>query len=858
MGQDVLSPLPIDASLPEVVEALRSSRALVLGAPPGSGKTTRVPPAILRAGLLSAEHPRLVLLQPRRVAARAAASRIASENGWTLGAQVGYQVRFERVAGRDTRLLVETEGILNRRLIADPFLEGIGAVIVDEFHERSIHTDLAIAFLREIRTTVRDDLIVVVMSATLDPGPVARFLGDCPVVTASGHVFPVEVAYRPTVRPAAAVAIVEQVEDALKQSTDSGHILVFLPGTEEIRRARNALAPLAHEHGFEPLALHGSLTAVEQDRVLGPSERRKVILATNIAETSLTIDGVRTVIDSGLARYASYDPARGLDRLELGRISQASADQRAGRAGRTAPGRCIRLWSLGEQRGREPSDAPEIARIDLASAILSLYAWNVSDAARFGWFEPPPPERIEAAQRLLVMLGAVDSDARALTPLGRRLLAVPAHPRTARLLSAASTEGQSRAGAALAAVLTEKDIVMREHQPHSKRPAPGASDLLTRLDLLAEAERARFTPALRDRGIDPVAARQVVRARDEFLRIARRLPGGQHEQSRSLDEESVLRWALLAYPDRVVRRRGKESTGVMVGGRGVRLEPDSVVQNAEFFLALDPRQVRRAGTLEARVRIASAIQVEWLSELFPDSVRSERSVRFDEERQRAVAVTTVSYRDLRLSEDRNGRVDRAEASTALAEALRPRAGTIVRGFDAVAAWLARVEFLRGAIPEAGLSAFDDGALGDVLAEACAGKTRVEEITAGPILDLLSGRLTHPQLRLLNEQAPEALVVPSGNRIRLTYQSERPPVLAVRLQEVFGWRETPRLAQGRASVVLHLLGPNFRVVQVTEDLRSFWSTTYFQVRKDLRARYPRHSWPEDPLTARAEAKGGRRR
>ncbi|MBY0394924.1 MAG: ATP-dependent helicase HrpB, partial [Thermoleophilia bacterium] len=376
-----------------------------------------------------------------------AAHRIAEEHGWEVGREVGYQVRFERKVGPETRLVVETEGVLNRQVVADPFLEGVGAVVLDEFHERSLHTDLAIALLREVRESVREDLILVVMSATLDAEPIARFLGDCPIIRAGGRVHPVEVRYRPTVRPGSAESVAAAVDEVLKSPEEAGHVLVFLPGAEEIRRAGQALAPLAREQGLDVLPLHGSLPAEEQDRALRPSARRKVILATNVAETSLTIDGVRTVIDSGLARFASLDPAKGLDRLELGRISRASAEQRAGRAGRTAPGVCIRLWAEREQRGLADSDPPEVARVDLTGTLLALHAWGVGDPSRFGWFEPPPPERLEAAEILLGRLGALDRT-KSLTPLGRLLAEIPAAPRVARLLVAASADGYPGEGAA--------------------------------------------------------------------------------------------------------------------------------------------------------------------------------------------------------------------------------------------------------------------------------------------------------------------------------------------------------------------------------------------------------------------------
>ncbi|SIO12771.1 ATP-dependent helicase HrpB [Singulisphaera sp. GP187] len=852
-----MTPLPIDAHLAEIVARTRERRSLVLVAPPGAGKTTRVPVALVKAGVLSPEHPALVLLQPRRVAARAAADRIAAENGWTLGEEVGYQIRFERKYGPRTRIRVLTEGILNRRLIADPFLEGIGAVVLDEFHERSLHTDLALALLREIRDTVRDDLVIVVMSATMDAEPVSRFLADSPVMHVEGRTFPVEVSYRPTVRPSSAEAVVAAVEEALAAGDDQGDILVFLPGAEEIRRAGARLGPLAAQQGLLVLPLHGGLSTEEQRRPLCPSERRKLVLATNIAETSLTIDGVRTVIDCGLARFASVDPQRGLDRLELGRISRASATQRAGRAGRTSPGRCLRLWSEREHRGLAEADLPEIHRVDLCGTALVLHAWGQADPRGFGWYDPPTEQRLSAAEDLLTWLGARDALGR-ITPLGRQMLELPVHPRLGRLLIAAAFDGFVRQGAALAALLSEKDIL--SFQPGAAGPrvsGRGSSDLLVRLDLLAQAEQARFSPGLRDRGLDPGAARRVAQIRDDLVRTSRRLPGARESWNEEPDEELMLRWVALAYPDRVVRRRGSEVTGVMVGGRGVRLAPESVVRDAEFFVALDPREDRRGGTSEARVRLASALSLDWLEELFPDAVRRERVVRFDEERQKPVGVNTLSYRGLPLREDRNAPVAPAEASRALAEFLQPRAAAFFQEDEPAAAWLARLEFLRQTLPDLDAPVIDDGVLAEILAEACAGKRSVDELKRGQLLPLLKGRLTYAQSQSLDELAPEALVVPSGNRIRLTYEPGRPPVLAVRLQELFGWTETPRVARKRVAVLLHLLGPNYRPVQVTEDLSSFWATAYFQVRKDLRARYPKHSWPDDPLTARAEAKGSRR-
>ncbi|HWE03428.1 MAG TPA: ATP-dependent helicase HrpB [Tepidisphaeraceae bacterium] len=866
--------LPIDAHLPDIVAAAREARSLVLVAPPGAGKTTRVAPAILRAGLVSADHPNLLMLQPRRIAARASAQRIADENGWQVGREVGYQIRFEKRIGPDTRLRVVTEGILTRQLLDDPFLEGVGAVLLDEFHERSLHTDMAIAMLREIRQTVRDDLILIVMSATLAAEPIARFLGDCPIIRTEGRLFPVDISHAHAIPFGRTREIPEAIAAALRDvlqdgrataspptARDPGDILVFLPGVDEIRRTMSRLESMAREHDLLLLPLHGSLTAEEQIAALRPSEQRRVILATNIAETSLTIDGVRTVIDSGLARVAGYDPERGLDRLDLNRISKASATQRAGRAGRTAPGRCVRLWSPQEERAMSDFELPEIRRVDLCAAVLTLHAWGKTDLRAFGWFEPPPEETLLAAERLLAMLGALgdEHDGR-ITPIGRRLLSLPIHPRLGRLMIAASEQGLLREGATIAALLSEKDILRPSaYDPAAMyRPAVQASsDLLIRLDVMSHGADSRSAE------LDTGAVHQVSRARDELIRLGQRIatpapavPARRpHEPP---DEQTLLKLPLLAYPDRVARRRGADpSAGIMVGGGGVRLGAESAVRQAEFFLALDAFQDQRRAGREAIVRLASEIRVEWLEELFPASIRRERGVVFDEGRGRVIGFTAVYYRDLLLREDRNAAVDPEQAARVLGEALRPRAVEFFTSDEGANTWLKRLALLRQAMPEHPWPQLTADDLADLLASAAQGRRSLEELGKIPLVPLLQSSLVYPLDRLMEQQAPSTIQVPSGSEIRIDYTGPK-PVLAARLQELFGWTQTPRIANGRVALIVHLLGPNYRPVQITEDLASFWKTTYFHVRKDLRIRYPKHSWPDDPLTAKPEAKGSRRK
>ncbi|MGA3067192.1 MAG: ATP-dependent helicase HrpB [Tepidisphaeraceae bacterium] len=832
--------LPIDPELPGLVRLLKDVRSLVIVAEPGAGKTTRVPPAILAADLLSKDHPNLVMLQPRRVAARAAAARIAEENDWRLGHEVGYHIRFEKRLTPQTRLRILTEGVLTRQLLSDPFLEGVGAVVLDEFHERSLHSDLAVAMLREMRHSVREDLVIVIMSATLEAEKASAFLGNCPIVRIPGRQFPVQIDYAPR----AAVHLTTRVADAVTHElqTPGGDILVFLPGAEEIRRTARAL----ENTDSEILPLHGSLPPDQQMQALRPAPRRKVILSTNIAETSLTIDGVTIVVDSGLARVPAFDPRRGLDRLELQRISKASAAQRAGRAGRTAPGRCVRLWSQKEQAALHDFELPEIRRVDLCAAVLDLHAWGKPDPRQFGWFEPPAIESLDAAEKLLQMLGALSSGK--LTPIGKRLLRLPVHPRLGRLLAAAAEAGCPDQGADLAALLSEKNIFRSASGP-DRRPAVHAdSDLLIRLEVLNN-------PRHLDPAIDSAALRQAMQAREELRRLARRLADAPH---RSAPTTTLLKLVLLAFPDRVCRRRQTDpATAAMVGGGGVRLTPESVVRKSEFFLALDPRHDPRSPAREAAVSIASLIRPEWLEELFPQSITRQQQLIFDSEKDQVIGLSVVRYLDLILSETRDSAVDLARASEVLAESLQPRASEIFSADPKSAAILNRVAFLRKWMPEHSWPKFDSSELFQILTERCQNKKSLKEILAACPSDALLNRLPHPLDRFLDLHAPRAIQVPTGNHIEITYAADSPPTLAVRLQEIFGWNQTPRLAGGRVPIVLHLLGPNFRPVQITSDLQSFWANAYFQVRKDLRVRYPKHSWPEDPLTAVPQAKGRHR-
>ncbi|MGH7176795.1 MAG: ATP-dependent RNA helicase, partial [Tepidisphaeraceae bacterium] len=671
--------------------------------------------------------------------------------------------------------------------------------------------------------------------------PVSRFLGDCPVVVVEGRAFPIAVEYI----HGHATAMSDQISAAIEKllcESKSGDVLVFLPGAPEIRRAMRELEPLARQHDLLVVPLHGSLAAHEQLRALQPARQREVILATNIAETSLTIDGVRFVIDSGTARIAGFDPSRGIDRLDLRPISQASAIQRAGRSGRTGPGRCIRLYSEKDFHARAAFEAPEIRRVDLSGTVLALHSWGVRDPEKFGWFDPPPHAAIESAERMLAMLGALDARADSrITQLGRRMLELPVHPRLARMLLAGADAGMSRHVAGIAAMLSERDFARDDESDAPQTRA--SSDLLVRLPLL-DAENPSTD-------VDVSALRQIRRVRDQLFRM---LPSAS---PRAADESDLLRAVLLAYPDRVARRRGAGPGALMVGGTGVRLDRRSVVQDWEFFVAADARHDPRGESAEAVVRLASGIEAQWLSELFSDAIRSEQRTTFDEKSGRVTTVRVTLYRDLVIREDRGTPVDSSDVERALADAVRARAAEIFSSNATAAQLIKRVALLRQWMPEHGWPSFDDVELGELLSEISVGKRSIDEVARADLAGSLRARLPYPLDRLLEEHAPQSVEVPSGSRISVDY-SGASPVLAVRIQEIFGWSESPRLAGGRVPLLLHLLAPNYRAVQITNDLKSFWSTTYFQVRKDLRVRYSKHAWPENPLTARPQAKGARRR
>lgn len=824
--------LPIDDVLPELLAAVRDAGAVVLHAPTGAGKTTRVPPALLDLF----PEGEIWVTEPRRIAARAAARRMADEAHEALGETYGYHVRFERKTSRRTRVICMTEGIALRRLQADPFAESVAAIVIDEFHERSVLVDLLVAFARDVRRETKPELALVIMSATLDAEPIAAWLGDATVVRSQGRSYPVDVRHDDkSSDDDASVRVARAVRHALRH--DHGNVLAFLPGVREIRAVMGHLAA-GPALNADVLPLYGDLAAAEQDRALARSARRRVIVSTNIAESSVTLPQVDVVVDSGEARVLRYDPGAGLDRLERERISVASADQRAGRAGRTGPGVAYRLWTLGVEARMRAFDEAELHRVDLAPSLLQLLAWGVDDPRRFAWFEAPDELRWDDAYATLEALGAVDGEA--LTARGRRLAELPLHPRLGRLLLAGAEHAVPERAALAAALLAERDVVL-PGEDASHRDTE--SDLVDRVDAVERKGNERFRKS-------QLHAGRVQRA----MRVARQLVRALQREGVPLEQgggdEDLRRAIGSAFVDRLAKRRDDDPSRAVLGsGRGARMGRGSAVRRAPYFVAVSVDGGRRGARSEAQIRIASAVEPEW----FETTTREVR--RFDPERARVVNERVTRLGGLVL--------EQVPVSCPLDEATarmlaRAACADLRSAFDLDAAepYLARVDFLRTHLPELELPAVDEGGIARIVPELCLGERTLAALRRRDLAADVRARLTWPQQQAVDDHAPPRLTVPSGRTQKLTYERGNAPVLAVRIQDVFGWEDTPRLAKGRVPVVLHLLAPNMRPQQVTTDLASFWRDTYPEVRKELRGRYPKHHWPETPTLA--DAGKGRRR
>ena len=855
--------LPIDDVLPDVVAAVRERRTCVLVAPPGAGKTTRVPGALLDAGLVDGT---IVVLQPRRLAARLAAARVASERGVQLGGEVGYQVRFDRKTSAATRIEFVTEGVLTRRLLTDPELRGVGCVIIDEFHERHLDGDLALALVERLRGK-RGELALVVMSATLDAEPVAAYLRDAPIVRSEGRTFPVTIehAAQPDDRP-----LGKQVAAAVRRVVQGGldgDVLVFLPGAGEIRRCAEDLEDAARTFDLAVLPLHGDLPVEEQDVAVRPSSRRKVILATNVAETSVTIDGVTCVVDSGLARIARHSPWSGIPSLEVEPVSRASCAQRAGRAGRTRPGHVVRLYTKHDHDTRRAFELPEVARADLAGAALELHGAGLRGLDELHWFEPPPAAAASAAAELLVRLGAVTAAAQGgaavphggaaapsieargrITELGRRMLRFPVHPRVGRMLCEAEARGVAREACVIAGLLGARELRLERRGRGAEARLSSPSDLIDDLDALLDARSHRLrADRLRRDGLDIGTAHAVERAAKQLERIVdtrTRAPASDDD----VDRELMIA-ILTAYPDRVGKRRAPKSAEIVFAGGGSgSLAPSSAVIEPALVVAVDVSETGGRGQASrVQIRRASAVDASWLLDLYLDRIAETDELVWNAAKERVERVVQMTYDGLAIDEHRDVEGAR-RAGVRAAELLAKQA--IAAGIerfvdrDAFAQWRARVMFAAKVAPEAGIIAPTDDALAEVIARACEGAISFDELRKMGLLELLDAGLADKRA-LVDRLAPTHLALPRRRRAPIHYELDQPPWIASRMQDFFGLARAPSVGDGRVPLVLHLLAPNQRPVQVTTDLPGFWVKHYPALRKQLMRRYPRHAWPEDP-------------
>ncbi len=868
--------LPINDIRAELVQACAGHNRIIVTAPTGSGKSTRVP------GFLADEvlpgGGQVVCLQPRRLAARMLARRVAGERGAALGGEVGYRVRFDWRMGPATRIVYETDGILLQELRRDPDLRRVGAIVFDEFHERHLYGDILLGLALTLQAARRPDLKIVVMSATLEAAPLEQFLAPCARVQAGGRCYPVDIRYHGerSARPPPVWEQAAQVWAQSRAAAGGGHTLIFMPGAHEIRRTVSALQ-LAGASAQRIFPLYGELTPAAQDAAVAPDRVPKIIVATNIAETSVTIDGVTLVIDSGLARRAGYDPEHGINTLLVEKISRAAAEQRAGRAGRTAPGVCLRLWSAEEHERRSASEIPEVARLDLSEVVLSLRALGVADLTAFRWVEPPAAERLRYTEEFLKEIGALRPADGAVTALGRRLLDFPVHPRWGRLLLTAAEYGCVAEAALLAALAQERGMLAQAGAP-GRPAAPAAaarrssrqgslrqsdldreirarreeladpeweSDLLLRLHLWQAAAAENFSSAAcGELGLHAGACRRVEEMRGQFLRIAERMElTGAAAAGGGAPAISILKCLLAAFPDQVARRVSAGSARVeLVHGRRGSLAPESAVRHAALLVAPEIRRLEaRRGEIETRITLASAIAPEWLEELFPESIARRRRVEFDPVQRRVIARNDLFYHDLVMAAGRAEKPSADEAAGSLAAEVLAGRLVLKQWTAAAEQWVLRLNSLAGWSPELGLPAIGPDERRHLIEQICHGAFSASEIKERPVMPTLRAWLSAAQQALLEKYAPERIKLANGRAFKLTYEAGQAPVFSARIQELYDAPECPAIALGKARPRVMILAPNHRPVQITDDLASFWAHGYQQAKKDLRGRYPKHEW-----------------
>ena len=841
--------LPIFDIQQELLERLNRHKRLVLTAPTGSGKSTQVPQMLLDGDFLG--DGQVAVLQPRRLPTRMLAAWVAQSRGVKLGSAVGYQMRFDNVTSAATRIRYLTEGVLLRQMLADPQLQGVSAIIFDEFHERHLYGDITLARALQIQQTTRPDLVILVMSATLDIAAVQKYLEPCAVLSSQGRAYPVTIEYLPKAGDAPVWQLAVKELQRLVREHPDGDALIFMPGVYEIARtvqvARDTLGP-----AFVVFPLHGELPPLDQDAAVARYDRRKVVVATNVAETSLTIDGVRLVIDSGLARLPRYDPYRGINTLLAEKISRAAADQRAGRAGRTAPGHCLRLWTAHEQNTRRAQEVSEVKRLDLSEVILTLKASGVSDPRTFRWLEPPESQAIERAEALLTDLGAID-DSGNITPLGRRMLAFPAHPRYARMLLAAHDYDCVRPVAMIAALTQGRNLLARRQPKQINGPRDelfdneSDSDFFVLMRAWRYAQRNGYdNERCRRMGIHSQAARQVGALFEQFLNIA--AAEGSDTSDKPVAQNvktAVQRCVLLGFSDHVARRSDSGSPRCeLVHGLCGTLARESVVK-APLFVASEVREVesRAAGerVLNVMLDLATAIESEWLWELFPEGMKQSRAVLYDPALRRVVAREETRFRDLILEQQLSGQPSVDEAAGILAAEVAAGRCALENWNESVEQWIVRVNRLRGWMPELKLPAIDENDRAAMIELICHGAFSHKEIKDRAVLPVVKSWLSRQQRGWIDEYAPERIHLPQRRAVKVVYSDDGPPTIAARIQDLYGIKDAVLIAGRRIAVRIQVLAPSNRPVQVTENLSVFWRETYPKLKLQLQRRYPKHEW-----------------
>ena len=835
------SKLPIFDVSEDILSGCARTNRLLLTAPTGSGKSTQVPQMLLDGGLL--ETGIVIVLQPRRLAARMLAARVASERGGKPGDEVGYQIRFDNVSGRNTRILFITEGILLRRMLRDPQLVGVSAVIFDEFHERHLYGDISLAQVMDLQDATRPDLRILVMSATLDGPMLKTYLTGCEVVESEGRVFPVEMEYLK--REPGDEPVWELAADAISREfpQTAGNALVFMSGAYEIQRTIRAIE--ARLGASVPiLPLHGELSPDQQDLAVGAGGARRVIVSTNVAETSLTIQDVTLVVDSGQARISRFDPHRGINTLYIEKISRASADQRAGRAGRTAAGRCLRLWTARDHERRPGAEIPEIRRIDLAETALHLKASGVADLNTFRWLELPDRAAMSRAGQLLEDLGAVD--AAGITPIGIRMVRFPVHPRYARMFLAAEALGCVKAAALIAAITQSRSLFVRcDKRTEELRTdvlGDGTSDFQIAMRAWAWADRQGYrTDSCRKLGIHADGARQLGKLFHQFLDIAR--GEGLAVDGPPPSDEAVAKCVLAAFADQVARRRspGTLLCDIVHGRRGL-LAKQSAAQNSLFLVAAEINDIEgRDREAQVQLSMVTQIEKEWLRDLFPEEFSDRSEVCYDRTQNRVVVRSECVFRDLVLdSRDRDAEPSPA-ASTCLAREVVEGGLVLKQWDDAVEQWIIRVNRLAAWMPELGIVPITPADRELIIAEVCKHAVCYRDIKEKPVMQAVKSWLSAAQHHLVEKFVPERVPLPSARMAKVTYSADADPFIASRIQDLYGLTQAPTLCGGRVPLTVQILAPNMRPVQVTRDLASFWKDAYPKLSQDLKRRYPKHEW-----------------